>query len=431
MNIASGKEVLLCKSNQLFEEKFNIDKNIDYIILELYRFDDECNKKTSFSDNKCILADGKTTLEVIYRASSNLRVESFMMENQQAFNDSSILHFPAKDIDYIEHSNCAKLYTNKLVEKYKSKKEPLKCIECGKAISENKSIIVEIDEKGFENDIGIIHKKCLRPTIRVLGWIESEFFKDNDISSNFDWQLWINKIIKGQGLFNNQVFKDTNKEIKIYWNSSVDYTQQLNYCIKEHLEDDSINYVLRRGQVERFSKEDSENGALKLNKSLLEHEINNDYLCNTQKEGLSGSFNSLKNLIDIDDKLIKIKKYESTKISQHIINEYKTMDNYYAPLIYITIGENQDIFSIDNMIVLLNDPLEVGKYIKNWKSNNINFGGEYELIIIKDDKDFDNFMHKCFNDNMKVIINPQFNLDGVLSKYIEIEKFEDVEKNYS
>lgn len=431
LNIASGKEVLLCKSSQILIEKLGLDKDIDYIIIELYRFDEECNKKVSFRNNQCILSDDETILELVFRASSNKRIESFMLENQEIFFNSSIIVLPAKNIDYVEHSSCVRLYTDKLVEKYKSKKELFKCLECGKAISEDKAIIVEIDEFGRSNDIGIIHKKCLRPTIRVLGWIESELFKDYDISSSFDWQLWIKKVINGQGVFNNQILQNTNKDMKILWNSSVDYTQQYNYCIKEYLEDDSVNYVLRRGQVERFSKKGSEIGALKLNNLLLKKEKENDYLCVTNKERIFGTYNGLKNLIDFDDKLIRIKGYESTKVTQHIINEYKTIDNYYAPLIYMTIGENQDIFSIDNMIVLLSNPLEINKYIENWKFNNIYLEKEFELIIISDDKDFDNFMYKSFNDNLKVIINPQFNHDGILSNFIEVKRLEDIEKNYS
>lgn len=430
LNIASGKEVLLCKSNKQLIDKLKIDKNTDYFIIELYRFDEECNKKVSFTNNKCILSDNSTSLELILRASSNKRIESFMIDNKNDFENSSVLHIPAKDIDYIEHSNCAKLYTNKLVSKFKANKELLKCIECGKAISENNSIIAEIDEIGLSNEIGLIHKLCLRPTIRVLGWIESELFQNYNISNNFNWKLWVKKIIKGQGLFSNDIIKNINKEIKIQWNSSIDYTQQYNYCVKEYLEDGTTSYVLRRGQVDRFNKKESEDGAVQLNNLLLKKELENDYLCITNKERAFGSYNTLKNLIDFDDKLIKIKKYEAEKISQQIINEYKTMDNYYAPLIYITIGENQNIFSIDNMIVLLSEPLEINKYIENWKINNIHVDNNIELIIIEDDKYFDNFMHKCFNNNMRVIINPKFNLDGELTQSIEVEKFEDMEKNY-
>ncbi len=427
-NISSGKEVLLCKPNDtLFNMIKENNEKIDYCIIEIYRFDDNCDKKLNFQDNQCILLDG-SKLELIARASSNVRIEQFLLENKIRFENSSIALFPASDeIEYVEHTPCTQLYADTLLSKLKLNKNNMECIECGKAISENNALIVEIDEIDFSDEIGLIHSNCLRPTIRILGHIEHELFKEYNISDNFDWELWINKIVNGgQGLLSNDIIYNINKRVKILWNATLDYTKKYNYCIREYLEDNTIRYVLRRGVVERFSKSDAESKAIEINKILSQKKLEKDYLCISNKGKMFGTYNSFKNIIDFDDRLIKIEKYEVEKVTKRIIDEYKTMDNYYAPLVYITIGKNQDIFTINNIVILLSDPLEFNKYIENWKNANI-YLDEIEFVIIEDDKYFDNFMHRVFEEYLGAIINPQFNIDGELIKGIEIEKFEEID----
>ncbi len=425
-NIASGKEVLVCKPNKVLLDiiKKNNEK-IDYFIIELYRFNDNCDKKLNFKNNQCILSDG-SKLELIVRASSNIRVEQFLLDNKVKFENSSIELLPASDeIEYVEHAPCVQLYTDKLLSKLRSKKKNMECIECGKAISENNALIVEIDEIDLPNEIGFIHSSCIRPTIRILGQIEDELFKEYNISDSFDWELWIRKIAKGgQGLLSNYFTDNSNKRIKILWNSTLDYTRKYNYCIREYLEDDTILYVLRRGVIERFSKSDADSKVMELNRILSQKKLEKDCLCISNKDKIFGTYNSLKNVIDFDDRLIRIEKYEVAKVTKRIIEEYQTIDNYYAPLVYLTAGEDQDIFTINNIVILLSNPFEFNKYIENWKNVNINLA-EIEFVIIEDDKDFDNFMHRVFKEYLGAIINPKFNIDGELTKGIEIEKFED------
>ena len=426
LNIASGKEVLLCKPNEGLIDMIKEDNaKIDYCIIELYRFNDNCDKKLNFQNNQCILSDG-SKLELILRASSNRRIEQFLSENKRRFEHSIIGFFPASDdMKYVEHTPCVKLHADKLLSKFKSNKKNIECIECGKAISENKAMIVEIDEIGLANEVGYLHSNCLRPTIRILGWIESDFFKEYNISTTFNWTLWINKIKKGQGLLNNSIFNNSKELLKVVWNSSIDYTEKYNFCIKMYLEDGTINYVLRRGKVHTFNKKDAEDFLIKLTNWLCQLKQTKDYLCITNKEKSIGRYNQLKNRIDFDDKLIKIENFEIEKITKRVMDEYNIMDNYYAPLIYILVGENQDIFTFNNIVILLSDPLEFNIYIENWKNANIHLD-EIELVIIKDDKHFDNFMNKVFNEYLGAIINPQFNIDGKLTKGLEVEKFENL-----
>jgi len=425
-NIASGKEVLLCKPSDFLAEKNDDGDKIDFYIIELYRFDDECNKKVQFTNTHCILSDNQTQLEIIYRASTNNGIEKFINENKSLFTGKSITVLPAKDIDYIESSICAKAYSENLMFKLKKHKEYLKCIECGKAIAENNSTLVEIDQNGFDNIVGLVHKDCLNPTMRVLGIVQSDLFKDYSSLPNFDWKLWVDKIMRGQGLFGNKMLNELKSNGVILWNSSVEYNSNFNYCIKEHLEDGTVEYVLRRGQVERFQKQEAEKGAIQFNKILEEQERKGDFICVTQKEKVLATYTVLKDKIDIDDKLLKVERYSVEKVTQRIFDDYNKVMNYYAPLFYILEGENQEIFSIKDRVVLMNDPFLLRNYIENWKNNlNIELKSNYEIVIIADDKHFDNFMHSLYKKDTKAMINPFFDKEGNMIKGFRIEKFEE------
>ncbi|MCV6606791.1 MAG: hypothetical protein OIF32_01140 [Campylobacterales bacterium] len=430
LNVASGKEVLLCKASDALNSISN-EKNIDFYIVELFRFDEECNKKVQFIDDFCISSDKQTHLEVIYRASSHKGLLKLINENIN-FKNKSIGVLPANGIDYVESTLCAKAYSENLITKFKNHKDYLKCIECGKAIAENRSIIVEIEQQGSENNIGLIHKDCLKPVNRVLGYIESELFQDYSVLKNFDWKLWVEKIMHGQGLFCTKMIQQDYSVKHIIWNSSVEYDTCLNYCVKEHLEDNTFLYVLRRGQVERFSKQEADEGAIKLNEAIERQTSIGDPICITQKEQVSSTYSKLKDKLDIDDKLIKIKSYSVEKISQKIVDEYSRVSNYYAPLFYILNGENQELFYINDRVILISDPFLFESYLDNWKNSlDISLNKDYELVILKDDKHFDSFMQNIYKKEMKAVINPQFDSEENFINGYLVEEYEDFQNTLS
>lgn len=423
LNPASGKEVLLCKVNtDLFS---GLDTVADYLIVELFRFDDTCCKKLEFTNTHCLLSDKKSSLEVIYRASNNLSVKKYIEDNQEIFYNKSIVVMPANGIEYIEQSQCAKLYSEKIVKGIKGKINLFECIECGKSISENNVFMVEIDENKIDNKVGLIHQECRRPTIRVLGQIDNELFSNHKAIKKFDWQLWAKQIIRGQGLFRNKMLDECKSSKVALWNSNIIRHDNFNYCIKEHLEDGSCDYVVRRGKVERSGKKEAEETLSNFKMKIIEMEKQKNPLCITQKERVFGTYNALKDRVDMDDKLLKIVDVSCEKVTQQILDVYNAIDNYYSPLFYILEGENQEFFSIDNRVVLLSDPFSFEKYLKNWERRDILLSNVYELIIIEDDQYFDSLMRKLFNDQMKAVINPEFDVTGNFTNGFLIEEIED------
>jgi hypothetical protein len=429
-NVASGKEVLLCRSNDLFSRIYQDEElaNYDYFVIELYRFDDTCNKKVEFTNTQCILSDGVSALEIIFRAATKIGMERYLEDNIEDFTHKSIIFIPAHDIDYVESTMCAKVYSEKIMYMLKNNSKYLQCIECGKAISESNALIVEIDQQQKENKAGLIHQSCRRPTIRVLGTIRSDLFEEYTELNYFDWKLWAKQLMKGQGLFGNKLLNESKQTKIILWNSNIYMNENHDYCIKFHLKDGGFEYILRRGKVDLFNKKEAEKNIAEIRTKIVEYHNENNPLCITAKERIFGPYSMLKNKIDIDDKLYEVIEVSIEKKTQKIPDDYNILENYYTPLFYIQEGEDQEIFSIDGRAVLLNDPFLFESYIENWRTIGIILDSNYEVVIIPDDHNFDNFMHNIYRNQMKAVINPQFDSEGNFINGYMIEKLEDVQQ---
>lgn len=427
-NVASGKEVLLCKSNDLFSSIHQDEEMTDYYIIELFRFDDECNKKVEFTNTQCILSDGVTKIDIIFRAATNAGMERYIKDNIEYFAQKSITFIPAYDIDYVENTTCAKLYSEKIAHMMKKNTKYLQCIECGKAISENNALIVEIDQQQIESKVGLIHTVCTRPTIRVLGTIGSNLFEKNTELNHFDWKLWAKQLMKGQGLFGNKLLNELKQTKTILWNSNIYINENHDYCIKFHLKNGDFEYVLRRGKVDLFNKKEAEKNIAEFRAKIVLHQNESNPLCITAKERIFGTYLMLKDKIDIDDKLYEIIDVSIDKKTQQILDTYNILDNYYTPLFYILEGEDQEVFSIDGRVVLMNDPFLFNNYLENWKDIGITLYEHYEVVIISNDHDFDNFMRNAYRNHMKAVINPQFDREGSFINGYMIEKLEEAQQ---
>lgn len=356
-------------------------------------------------------------------------MERLIKNNLDIINNKKITAIPANGLDDVELTNCSRTYSKISSSNLNKKSDILNCLVCGKPISSNKSLIIEIDQVDLENDIGLIHESCLKPCYRILGKIESDLFFDYDVLKNFDWNLWFKQIIRGQILFQDELVSSAKEYKVMLWNSEVDYINEYNYCIKEEIEDGSTEYVTIRGKIERFQKNKAEESAKKFNEQLIELKQNDDYMCLLKGTRATSTYSYLKNKVKIGDKLLEIKNYVVEEINPIIIKAYEDNENFYAPLIYIVQGENQEYFTIDNRVVFINDPLLLNDYITNWKSVGIEIDSNYDVKIVKDDIDFDNLMHKIYRDNLRAIFNPNINSDYELIDGIALERLIDA-KDY-
>jgi hypothetical protein len=419
---SAAKEVLIIKS---FVEE------LDYLIVELFRFNDDCGKKNIFTNDKLLLGNGNEW-EVIQRFATMTGLERYLEEIKDTIKDKKVAFIPANGIEDVEDTNCAKLHKNFLDELISKNENPILCLHCGKAIGEDNSLLVELDDNETKPAVGNVHKECLRKVDRVLGTAKFPRKMDHDYLDYFDYKLWVSLLMKGQGMLNGMksnlnLFQG--KEILVGWNSNEEYDAEYSYCLKFILEDGSTSYAYQRGRIVRLNKS-SANEQLDLFERVQKQHLDmNDPYCILSISKTAGKYSELLKVKTKDEVILEIKSFEISKYSKQIAKGFDTNISWYTPICLIRDKEEETMLNLSNVVPLLSDPLNVKEYFENWQM--LGFSTEkLELKIIKSDKDFDNYMRMIFGDEMVPIIDPLFDKNKKLAKGYVIHDFQKMKAKF-
>jgi hypothetical protein len=399
-NYPTGKEVLLIKSF--------IDE-LDYMIVELYRFKDDCQIKNTFYDNKIIITN-EVEWEVVQRFATMTGLDRFIEENQEFYRDKKVAIIPANDIENVENDNCSKLHNSYLEELATKNENPLLCLHCGKQVNDKNALIVEIEDRDTIAAIGNVHKTCLRPIDRILGTIKIPGKEIDRHLENFDFKLWVNLIMNGQGMLNalkNSPQLTYGRTPVVAWNSNEEYDADYSYCIKFILEDGSSSYSYQRSKIERLNKLQAEEHLELFNSVQKKQQELNDPWCVLSISKTAGPYSELLKIKKSEDVILEIKSAEIAKYSLLIAKAFDKDIQHYAPLCIVKDRESETFVNLSNVVPLISDPLRFSDHYDNWKKIGFDLS-EIDLKIIKNDKDFDYYMRMIFGDNMVPIIDPLF-----------------------
>jgi hypothetical protein len=412
----TAKEVLLIES--FIEE-------LDFMIVELYRFHEDCKIKNTFYNDKIIIGNGDEWT-VIQRFATMHGLDRFLEINQETYKDKRIAIIPANDIDTVEDTECAKLHKSYLEKLISKNSNPLLCLHCGKQVNDKDSLIIEVEDKDTPSAVGLVHIKCLRPIDRILGIIKIPGKEVNKHLESFDYKLWVSLMMKGQGMLN--ALKDSpqltsGRTAIISWNSREEYDPEYSYCIKFILEDGSTSYAYQRSRIERVNKPQALEH-LELFKSAQQRQYQlNDPLCVLSLSKVAAPYSQLLKIKKADDVILEIKSAEIAKYSKLIAKAFDKDLFHYAPLCIVRDKESETIINLSNVVPIISDPLQFSDYYENWKQIGFELE-EVELKIIKSDKDFDNNMRIIFGDGFIPILDPLFDKNFNLVSGYPINEFD-------
>ncbi|WP_416443422.1 hypothetical protein ACH3O9_00850 [Leeuwenhoekiella sp. A16] len=397
---STGKEVLLIKSF--------IDE-LDLMIVELYRFTDDCQIKSVFYDNKINITED-VEWEVIQRFSTMSGLDRYLEENQEIYKGMKVGVIPANEIENVENDNCSKLHKSYLEELLDKNPNPLICLHCGKQVSEKNAVIAEIEDRDTIPAFGSVHKSCLRPIDRVIGTVRLPDKEYNNHLVNFDFKLWINLIMEGQGMMN--ALKSSPQLLygrtpTIAWNGNEEYDADYSFCINYILEDGSTSYSYQRSKIERLNKVQAQE-SLKLSNFVhkKQRELNDPY-CVLSVSKTAGTYSGLLKIKKTDDVILEIKSAEIANYSSLVAKAFDKDIEHYAPLCIIKNRELETFLNLSNVVPIISDPLKFSDHYDNWLKIGFEID-DVDLKIIKTDKDFDYYMRMIFSDNMVPIIDPLF-----------------------
>jgi len=408
---SAGREVLLVKS---FLE------DADYLILELYRFEDDGRKRSKFFDNKVELLNG-LTCEVIYRAATFAGIERFIEERANHFSQAKVAIIPINTEENVEEQPYAMAHASHCSYLAESSDNPLQCLHCGDAISEDLAQFIEIDEEQQEHTVGLIHSRCLRPIDRVLGVIHSDLFRENKLLSNFDYTTWFLEAPRGQGLFGAMSHLG-NSIYPVAWKPDYNQVSKGLWCVKINLDDGSARYVHERRRVIRYSENEAINTAMEFDESFKRARNDKDPWCyTTENEGFTTYSVALKVMTE-EERCLLCVNAEAVNYTRSIGNAYSKFDNFYAPLAILIERSTGLPVSISDAVFLISNPMLLEKYIENWRRAGIELP-DFDVSIIESDDKFDKFASQVKSDGRTLIVNPMLTMSGELSSGCVIENY--------
>lgn len=416
--LSAGKEILLV---DFFDDSDKL------LICECFRFDDHGNQKITYHGNKAKMPakdDPNFSFTLHARFSTWEGFHRFWEENKHLYGNKKPYTFPAnEEIDTVEDTEAAIHQQGIIQDMLDGNQEPMRCLHCNTMITNNDSLLVEINEIGLNANVGNVHTRCRRPADRILGKsVFANINKSNLIS--FDHKKWIELLKKGQAFLNGAKKIDTNGRISVLsWNRQ-HYFNNGNYCIKMILEDGSSNYVRLGKEIHRFTADEIDQEISDFNKLMEEAEKQGNPFGYTNKSKIFGSLSFLENSLLEGERFLKVLHYEKEQYSHQLDSINHTIENDYTPLGVLLFPDSGDFITLGDCIPLISDPTSFDNIHSNWNNTGYQIG-DCVLKIIENDKELDLYLSSFFADGIQPIIDPFFKTNQELEKGIYVKDFEE------
>lgn len=421
-----AKDYILAFSNEEIDKLFNVNEQVKeskrLYLMELDRFDSDGNKKLDYiSPNKVILVNG-IELDILCRSATQLGIERFINSDKFGgkYSEYSLIVIQAnKNGGNVEKQELHKEYLKRCWEE----KKEVKCLNCGSAIFQEETFICELDDKEVNNDMGMIHKECLLPVNRVLGVAKMPAKEDYSYLKNFNINLWIDKIRKGQ-YFSGEL-QNFNQEILQMVVETKNVFDQGNYMVKVYLENDTFRYLTDKGNIDRFSSIEAQQFVISMNSRIKEGNEEKNPWCYSSESYTFGRYQNLVSMFGGKEDYLECLHSEVVKYNDAVASLYSQCDNFYAPLIYLTIDDRP--ITIDGVFPLFTNPLEIKTYIKNWNKVGIKVES-FNVNIINDDNEFRLRIIELLEEDIRPIANMKIGKNGELISGIIFYTMKEIEE---
>lgn len=403
---------VVCRPNEKTQKEFNMGTNT-ILVVELYRFDESEKRNYRYVSPNMLFLQNGMELEVLYRSSTKERCVEYL--NTQSLEDNTeIILMPAnKSGD--GPTAVETMHTSLILKSFEENSRTCNCINCGKAITDKKAYLVEIDNSEASCIAGLAHIECPRPIDRIIG---ASFLKISDEMlglNKFDINKWIKLASKGKTAW--ESMKYLNAPSKIMVVNDFDVFEDGNYCICNRLDNGDKHYITKRGKIDRFGKKMAE-------------KILSDFIIQMEKEHKAGGClgYSSESMSFCSDKQCKEEfpaegflKIVDTSIEPYnkiIASIYNDSYTFYAPIIYYSI-DGEPLILNNGIFPLVSDPLLASMCLDNWKNhgNEIN---DFEMCIIENDNEFILKISRLIMQRIRPFVNPMIVADDKMPLGIPI-----------
>lgn len=409
---AAGKEVVVF-------DRFMGTEGIS--IGEFYRFAADGSRRLSFAGDRCTLLDGLSH-PLLYRSSTVDGVNRFIDASPETFAGREVVLMPYNGDDDPNDSPWAQAHGAVLKGYLHANTRWLKCLVCCDPISEDKALVVEVDEQGHEANVGCIHPRCYRPSLRVLGEIQSDLFKQFPCLTDFDYEGWILANKYGPSLISGSPGEGIRYAL---WAGKMAGTLRGGWCVRIELEDGGFSYVTERGKVVRKSQAEAVASADEMIKSFEQAIANNDPWCYTADRSTFSIYSKLGSLLKPGQRLLRCIKAVAVPFSAAIDITYSSKRNHYTPILLLLDRESGQPVEMHGTVPLITSPFDMPAYIDNWEKAGVTLP-TYSVHVLDSDRDFDDMVASCRDRGLQVVIDPMIDMRGAPLRGLVVQTIEDL-----
>jgi len=408
------------------KDEMKLEKETVFVF-ELYRFD-ESKKKESLkyiSPNR-MKWQGGFEFEVWFRCATQERCHNYIeFELSEKIGDSyEVVIWPIKE--HFECNDVELLHKEILLKSLKNQKD-CKCANCGKAIFDAKSYLVEIDNEECSNVAAMIHSSCIRPVDRLIGETMMPKVEDYSYLKHFDISSWAKLIRKGKQAWGN-IEKITTKCPYMYINTD-EVFRDGNYCIYQILENGDKRYTTNRGKIDRLSRQNAEILQKTFETQMKKAKEMGDPFGYSSESYIYGNYTQIIEQVGDEEEFIECVEAKIDVYNEFVAKIYNDCETYYTPIIYLSI-DGEPFILPNGVFPMLTNPFELPKYIKNWEKM-IDKMPDYEVCIIKDDNEFILKMISLITNGILPVVDGMYGPDGRILRGIHMHLKWELEDLYS
>lgn len=340
-------------------------ENETVFVFELYRFDDSKKKESLkyISPDRMKWKNG-FEFEVWFRCATQERCHNYIeYELSEKTGDSyEVVVWPVK-----EHFDCTDvelLHKNILLKSLDNQKVCI-CVNCGKAIFDNKAYLIEIDNEEYSEVVGMVHDNCIRPVDRIVGEMTMPQIEDYSYLKHFDINSWVKLMKNGK-----QAWGNIEKMAVQCPQMTIDTDEVFhdgNYCLYQILENGDTKYITNRGVIDRISKREAEELQRKFTINMKKAKAEGNPFGYSSESYIYGNYSQILEQVGDKEEFIECVETKVGLYNELVARLYNDCETYYTPIIYLSV-EGEPFILPNGIFPMLTNPFELPKYIKNWEN---------------------------------------------------------------
>jgi len=390
-------------------------KEKDIAVMEFYRFDADGRRRLRFKGNAAFWNDKivPNGSKLLHRCATSDGMVRYIEAYKSSFEGKDVCVFGANDIEAEVNSPFARAHAALLERMVRENPRILKCLHCGKPLSQAWMTLVEIDDDDSEPAVGAVHDPCLRPIDRVIGQLNCPVFEGRDYLKKFDVDRWVELRLHGQRAFNSRLGALTGKVAYIAWNPDNEAYRENSYCIEISLSDGTTRHVESRGALDRYDFEGATKRAAFMTRVHHDAAGRHDPVCYTSVNYAYGFESLLLRLKEPEETLLECGEARVVPYKVELGRRYQRRLAYYSPLCRLVHADSEKPIVFREWQLVLTDPLRLPDFIKIWQNAGFILP-EYEIRILETGDQVDRWFSQLFSNGEQPAIDPICDRNGNL-----------------